>query len=302
MFYLGCIMYIISILLFFLLVFFFVLIERKILGLSQSRLGPNKVSFMGLLQSLADFVKLAAKIGLLNNYLVFYVYRGFIYNFSLFIFFFSCILFICFFVNYIALLVDGFLVMGWLIVFSSLGGYGFLLCGWGSSSKYSLYGGLRASFSSITFEGCLMCVVLLIGGFVGSYSFSYLYFNSSVLLVCCCFIAYVLFFLSLLCECQRSPFDFSESESDLVSGFNVDYYGLSFSLIFACEYAIMVFFSWLCGVLFWGSFISFFFMFIHSFFFIFVRACFPRVRYDYFVSFVWQNVLLGLVVFLFVVI
>nr|YP_010954524.1 NADH dehydrogenase subunit 1 [Sphyranura euryceae]WMV02087.1 NADH dehydrogenase subunit 1 [Sphyranura euryceae] len=280
----------ISIIFFFVLVFFFVLIERKILGLSQSRVGPNKVSLFGLMQSLADFLKLIGNVNLFNGYISFFNYRSFVYSLSLLLFFFTCFIFIFYFLNFNFLLLDNNIGLPWLIVFSSLGGYGVLLCGWGSQSKYSLYGGLRASFSSVTFEGALMCIILLFGISNQGYSIDLLHIG----LIWQGFFVYLFFFICLLCECQRSPFDFSESESDLVSGFNTDYYGISFALIFASEYAIMIFFGWFISVLFFGFWFNIFFMFFHIYLLIFCRACFPRIRYDYFVSIMWGVVIISL--------
>nr|UJH93387.1 NADH dehydrogenase subunit 1 [Neoheterobothrium hirame] len=276
-------------LLFFLLVFFFVLVERKILGVCQSRLGPQKVSFLGLLQSLSDFIKLLGKIGSSFGTKGLTSYRGLFYWLGSFYFFLAAILFISFFIkSFVSTSFNSFSLC-WIIVLSSISGYGFILCGWGSSSKYSLYGTMRAGFSGISFEGALMCIVIMLGLSLGGYSFS-VCSNSWSILVLSVFSGYILSIISVMCECNRSPFDFSESESDLVSGFNTDYYGASFAVLFACEYAIMVFFSWLLGFFFFSSWLCVWVMFMHSFILIFVRACFPRIRYDYFVNFIWKSV------------
>nr|YP_005351106.1 NADH dehydrogenase subunit 1 [Pseudochauhanea macrorchis]AEO93255.1 NADH dehydrogenase subunit 1 [Pseudochauhanea macrorchis] len=286
--YLSLILYLIVGLLFFLLVFFFVLIERKILGLCQSRLGPNKVSFIGILQSLADFIKLLGKLNFLWGLTKGLGYRGLFYWFGVFYFFLAAAGFICIFIKSLSnsSLWGSFLC--WVIVLSSLSGYGFILCGWGSISKYSLLGAMRASFSGISFEGCLMCIVIGAGLLISSYC-SYFFNNKSAFGIISLLTLYILSVISVMCECNRSPFDFSESESDLVSGFNTDYYGASFAILFACEYAVMVFFSWFISFIFFNESVIFLTMFFHSFLLIFVRACFPRLRYDYFVSLFWKN-------------
>nr|AFD18234.1 NADH dehydrogenase subunit 1 [Neomazocraes dorosomatis] len=297
----ACVYYIFLIILFlifFILVFFFVLIERKILGVCQSRLGPNKVSFIGVLQSLADFIKLGGKINLTFGSSSNFNYRGLFYMLGILYFLLGALIFINFFLNSLINGSMGGVFVCWLIVISSLSGYGFILCGWGSSSKYSLFGSMRSSFSGITFEGCLMCIVLTLGLLNSGYNFFYFNNNYDFFLIFSCFFIYILSIISFLCECNRSPFDFSESESDLVSGFNTDYYGLGFAILFACEYAIMVFFSWLLGFLFFSNIFNTLMMFFHSFLLIFVRACFPRFRYDYFVSFFWKNVFI--IFFLFI--
>lgn len=128
-----------------------------------------------------------------------------------------------------------------------------------------------------------MCIIV----FCGYMSYGYnLYLTSFYGLgyFFCGIVMYVLSLVAILAECQRSPFDFSESERDLVRGFKTDYYGFSFAVIFACEYAAMVFFGWFFGVLFFGSGFEVLFMFINTFFLIFVRACFPRIRYDYYIT------------------
>nr|YP_010155314.1 NADH dehydrogenase subunit 1 [Heterobothrium okamotoi]QQX28228.1 NADH dehydrogenase subunit 1 [Heterobothrium okamotoi] len=282
------VIFILVVIFFFLFVFFFVLIERKLLGVCQSRLGPQKVSFLGLLQSLADFIKLLGKINSTFGAKGVTKYRYIFYWLGVLYFFLSAIFFLSLFIK--SFMTTGLCSFGicWFIVFSSLSGYGFLLCGWGSTSKYSLYGTMRAGFSGISFEGVLMCVVLALGLIVGSYSF-YSLNNGYSLSILGILVLYLLSIIGAMCECNRSPFDFSESESDLVSGFNTDYYGASFAILFACEYAIMVFFCWLLSYFFWGSGLNILVMFVHSFILIFVRACFPRIRYDYFVSLVWKG-------------
>nr|YP_004891186.1 NADH dehydrogenase subunit 1 [Polylabris halichoeres]AEB55013.1 NADH dehydrogenase subunit 1 [Polylabris halichoeres] len=283
----GCLIYILVGLLFFALVAFFVLIERKVLGVSQSRLGPQKVSLLGILQSFADFIKLISKVGLFWGSSTNVKYRELFYVLGIVYFLLSAILFIIYFINSLISHSLSNSLVCWLIVFSSLSGYGFIMCGWGSNSKYSLYGAVRASFSSISFEGLLMCMVIILGLIAGGYNSGFIN-NSNSLNYVFFFSLYFCSFVSVMCECNRSPFDFSESESDLVSGFNTDYYGAGFALLFASEYCVMIFFSWFLSFFFCGIFL-FFMMFLNSFLLIFVRACFPRLRYDYFVSLVWKN-------------
>nr|YP_010285383.1 NADH dehydrogenase subunit 1 [Eudiplozoon nipponicum]UKQ56158.1 NADH dehydrogenase subunit 1 [Eudiplozoon nipponicum] len=284
------------ILFFFCLVAFFVLLERKVLGLSQSRFGPQKVSVLGVFQSFADFIKLIGKVDLFISMSGTSYYRGVFYYLGVFYFFCCSLCFIGFFIN--SFLFNGCFGFSlcWLVVISSLSGYGFLMCGWGSLSKYSLFGAMRASFSSISFEGVLICLTISIGCMFSGYSFNCVLMGDLMSFIS----LFGLYIISLICffsECNRSPFDYSESESDLVSGFNTEYYGLSFALLFACEYSLMIFFCWLISFIFF-PFILGFMMFIHSFIFIFVRACFPRMRYDFFTLFIWQHVYVFIFMFL----
>nr|ABF18669.1 NADH dehydrogenase subunit 1 [Microcotyle sebastis] len=291
--------YVIVTVIFFVLVAFFVLLERKILGVCQARLGPQKVSFLGILQSFADFIKLLAKLGVSFGSYKGLKYRGLFYWLGVIYFLLGATTFISFFIlgNVSSWVVSNYTC--WLIVFSSLSGYGFIMCGWGSNSKYSLYGAIRASFSSISFEGVLMCIVLSVGLYYGCYSFSVIN-NYEGSLSIGALTLYICSVIGVMSECNRSPFDFSESESDLVSGFNTDYYGASFAILFASEYSIMIFFSWFLGYFFMGSLLGLGFFFFHSFILIFVRACFPRFRYDYYVNFVWKNLFIVYFLLLFV--
>nr|UKO83491.1 NADH dehydrogenase subunit 1 [Paradiplozoon hemiculteri] len=275
-----------GVLLLYFMVAFFVLLERKLLGLSQLRLGPNKVSVLGLFQSFADFIKLVAKNNIfgVGNFIV--IYRGFFFVLGV-LAFLVCSLVFCFLFLYCSSGVVSSFFFCWLVIVSCLSGYGFILCGWGSDSKYALYGSLRSSFCSVSFEGVLVCLMLIFGCFYYSYGSDFVIFGDSwfsMSFLCCYFVSFICF----LFECNRSPFDYSESESDLVSGFNTDFFGISFAVLFASEYCLVILFAWLLGFFFW-DYLGLWAFFFHSFIFLWVRACFPRLRYDYFVIFVWQH-------------
>nr|YP_009745468.1 NADH dehydrogenase subunit 1 [Tetraonchus monenteron]QIH29914.1 NADH dehydrogenase subunit 1 [Tetraonchus monenteron] len=282
---------ILSFILIMVFVAFFILSERKILGYVQLRKGPNKAGIMGLFQSFADLIKLIIKekfpgfqgrsgISLLGVYLL--VILVFFYN----------ILYTIFFLQ-----TNSYLSMLYFFLVTSLTGYSLLFVGWGSNNKYSLYGSLRSSFGSLSFEVILMCLVLLFGCLNNSYSFfnstSFLGFNLFFLSL------YPICFLSLLCETNRTPFDYAESESDLVSGFNTEYSNVYFTCLFACEYYIIYIMSWFGALIFFNGFFFIFFATIINFFiFIWLRGTLPRVRYDLFVNFFWQYVLVYFVFFL----
>nr|QYC97740.1 NADH dehydrogenase subunit 1 [Diplostomoidea sp. MSB para 30071] len=277
------------------LVAFFILAERKVLGYMQLRKGPNKVGILGLFQSFADLLKLIIK----HKYTYFQV-RSWFSWFSVFL----LVLISCSYCVLYSTSVSGFTSVNWFLWFLvvvGLTGYSLLGVGWGSFSKYSLLGAIRSSFGSVTFEASFMCIVLILGLIVSCYDLldiiSYNWLAVLVLPVC-----YVLWLVGILCESNRTPFDYGESESELVSGLNVEYCSVPFTCLFACEYLIMYIFSWATSVFFFGGGLYLYVLCVfHLVFFIWSRATLPRVRYDCFVSFMWKWCLLLLVCSIFVV-
>nr|QRV61257.1 NADH dehydrogenase subunit 1 [Tanaisia sp. SS-2020] len=276
-----------------LFVAFFILCERKVLGYMQLRKGPNKVGACGLLQSFSDLVKLVFK----GKVLFFQVRSWFSWvSVVLLLFVASCYSSLFFFVH------SGFYdkdLMLWVLVFTSLSGYCLLGMGWGCYNKLSLLSSFRSAFGSVTFEACFVCVVIILSLVHGGYGLVSCYeveWCSAFVFPLC----YLFWLLGILCECNRVPFDYAESESELVSGLNVEYSGVPFTCLFACEYLMMFVFSWLTSLLFFGGCLVLGATLLHSFFFVWCRATFPRVRYDYFVGFLWEFVLLVLVYYFFV--
>nr|WRY69013.1 NADH dehydrogenase subunit 1 [Cichlidogyrus cirratus] len=261
---------------------FFILSERKVLSYMQLRKGPNKVGFAGLFQSFADLIKLVVKTKV--NYFQFRSVLGLLGTYLLVV----LSILLCF------VYAEGFngglsslYVLGFLVL-TSLSGYSLLSVGWGSYSKYSLFGSLRSSFGSVTFEACLMCFVISFGLVWGGYSFGAPLSSSLVSLF---FTLYPLWLIATLCESNRTPFDYAESESDLVSGFNTEYCNVYFTCLFACEYLLIYIICWFSASLFsaglaWWALIGF-----NIFFFLWARATLPRVRFDYFISVMWSVML-----------
>lgn len=249
---------------------FTTLFERHILSLSQLRLGPNKVSFLGILQAVLDGVKLIKKeqIFPLNASDSFFLFFPSLLFFVLFLDW-LCLPFSFFFFNF----QFSFLFLLCLVGFSV---YRNLLSSIMSKSKYSSVGGLRARRQRVSFEIAFSLYFLCFFFLISSLEVSFLF----------CSLFFFLFFPYLfvaLAELGRAPFDFSEGERELVRGYNTEYSSVAFALLFLGEYGVLLFFCALGSTLFFfGSFFSFFFFFWTV---LFLRRCFPRFRYDFLMSF-----------------
>lgn len=277
---------------------FLTLLERKVLGYIQIRKGPNKIGFIGILQPFCDAVKLFTKEQItpfLSNFFVYYLSPIFSLFLSLFIW--VCIPFI------VKLYSFNF---GVIFFFCCLrfGVYIIIIAGWSSNSSYALLGSLRAIAQTISYEVALVLILL-------SVLFLLLRFNIILFDFLQIKIWFFFFFfpisliwiISSLAETNRTPFDFAEGESELVSGFNVEYGAGSFALIFLAEYARILFIRILFSIIFLGSFIISFFFYLKlnfiSFLFIWVRGAFPRYRYDKLIFIAWKRYLPISLVFLF---
>nr|YP_009643544.1 NADH dehydrogenase subunit 1 [Psolodesmus mandarinus]AWH61869.1 NADH dehydrogenase subunit 1 [Psolodesmus mandarinus] len=269
---------------------FLTLLERKVLGYMQVRKGPNKVGYCGFLQPFSDAIKLFNKEQTYpssSNYLPYY----FSPVFSLFISLF-CWLVVPF---YGGLFVYNFGLLFFLSC-TSLGVYTVMVAGWSSNSIYSLLGGLRAVAQTISYEVSLALVLMSFIFLSEGYSLlSFFVYQDYVWFVFLSFPLMIVWFASCLAETNRVPFDFAEGESELVSGFNVEYSSGGFALIFMSEYASILFMSMLIVVLFFGCAVnSMFFYFevvLISFCFIWVRGTLPRYRYDKLMYLAWKSYL-----------
>nr|YP_004940487.1 NADH dehydrogenase subunit 1 [Cubaia aphrodite]AER54537.1 NADH dehydrogenase subunit 1 [Cubaia aphrodite] len=283
------------------------LAERKVLGYMQTRKGPNVVGVYGLLQPLADGVKLFTKETIIPNHV------------SLAIYFLAPVLALT-----LAFMAWGLLPLGehWvlsdlalgiLLIFaiSSVGVYAILMSGWASNSKYAFMGALRAAAQMISYEvslGLIVITTILVSGSLNLTQIVQTQ-NQSLWFLLPLWPAALMFFVSALAETNRAPFDLTEGESELVSGYNVEYPAMSFALFFLAEYAHIIFMSYLFTVLFLGGWsapggliITNIWLHIKASFIIFsflwVRASFPRIRYDQLMHLLWKTYLpisLGLV-------
>nr|AWD30416.1 NADH dehydrogenase subunit 1 [Anopheles gambiae] len=269
---------------------FLTLLERKVLGYIQIRKGPNKVGFNGLLQPFSDAVKLFTKeqtYPLLSNYISYY----FSPVFSLFL---SLLIWMC--IPYLIKLYSFNLGVLFFLCCTSLGVYTVMIAGWSSNSNYALLGGLRAVAQTISYEVSLALILLSFIFLVGNYNFlSFYFYQDYVWFIFFCFPLGLVWLASCLAETNRTPFDFAEGESELVSGFNVEYSSGGFALIFLAEYSSILFMSMLFVVIFLGSDIYSFMFFLKlsfiSFIFIWVRGTLPRFRYDKLMYLAWKSFL-----------
>nr|YP_010939809.1 NADH dehydrogenase subunit 1 [Megalobenedenia derzhavini]WLG31372.1 NADH dehydrogenase subunit 1 [Megalobenedenia derzhavini] len=281
----------ISFILIMIFVAFFILSERKVLGYIQIRKGPNKVGLLGLFQSFADLIKLIVKFKVVSGQL-----RSYISLYSVFLLIFVSFMYCSLYTSWLGNNSSNLSLLIFLVI-TSLSGYSILGAGWGSYNKYALYGSLRASFGSVTFEACLMGMTLILGLCFLSYNLN-CYNVVGVSLFFICPPLYGLWLISMLCETNRTPFDYAESESDLVSGFNTEYCNVYFTCLFACEYLIIYIISWFSALIFFSLFWVYFITFFNIIFFIWIRGTLPRIRYDFFINFMWKYNLLFLVLFL----
>lgn len=279
-----------------LVIAFFILGERKILGYCQFRKGPKKVGILGLLQRFSDLMKLVFKFKFYG-----FQRRSYVSLIGVFLLVMLVVFYCVIYGSYYRFSYDEFSFL-WFLVITSFTSYSLLCAGWGSYSKYSFLGSMRSAFRSVRFEACFMCVVIFCSLCCGGYCLGEYYYDSIITL----FIFplfYLLFLVCILCETNRTPFDYAESESELVSGFKTEYSGIYFTCLFACEYIIIFIFSWLGSILMvGGGLFGGLLLVFHLLFFMWARATLPRIRYDYFVNFFWVVVLPILIVgFFFVV-
>nr|QQP00490.1 NADH dehydrogenase subunit 1 [Lucilia sericata] len=269
---------------------FLTLLERKVLGYIQIRKGPNKVGIAGIPQPFCDAIKLFTKeqtYPLLSNYISYY----FSPIFSLFL---SLLVWMC--MPMFVKLFSFNLGLLFFLCCTSLGVYTVMIAGWSSNSNYALLGGLRAVAQTISYEVSLALVLLSFIFLIGGYNMLMFYkYQMFIWFLFIMFPMALVWFSISLAETNRTPFDFAEGESELVSGFNVEYSSGGFALIFLAEYASILFMSMLFCVMFLGSDVFHVFFYVKltfvSFMFIWVRGTLPRFRYDKLMYLAWKSFL-----------
>ena len=259
----------------FLRVCFLTLLERKILGYVQNRKGPTKVLFIGLLQPVVDGGKLILKRMLIEK-----IYYFFIPFFSIVVIRFLRLR-IWFFRVRVILNNSVFFIL----ILRSIVVYILFMLGWRRENVYGVLGGLRSSSQIVAYEIIIFFILILVVIYYSRWNL--INFNFSIFYLLDIF---VIWLLILLVETNRRPYDFAEGESELVSGYNIEYIGVLFAYIFISEYGILVFFSWVTRVIFLG-FYNFWLILI---FLVVVRGFIPRSRYDILISNCWKFIFIVL--------
>jgi NADH-quinone oxidoreductase subunit H len=278
---------------------FFTVFERKILAGMQRRRGPNVVGIYGLLQAIADALKLLAKETIIPGASNIYI---FIFS-PIYIFLISMLCWSLIPFDFNIVISDLNFGLLFLFAFSSLGVYGIIMSGWSSNSKYSFPGALRSSAQFISYEismGLLLIPIIFISES----------FNLTQIVLCQSEIFYflpffpffLLFLITVLAETNRVPFDLPEAESELVSGYNVEYSSIGFTFFFLSEYSNIILMSSVIVILYLGGWLfpialfsgalcfSIKLLFI-MFFFVWIRATLPRYRYDQLMNIGWKIIL-----------
>ena len=280
------------------------LIERKVISAIQRRKGPNIVGFFGLLQPFADALKLMIKETILPsiaNRVIFLIAPIITLGLSL--------------MSWVVIPLDKGIVLsdinlGILYIFavSSLGVYGIIISGWSSNSRYAFLGALRSSAQMVSYEVSIGLIIMSILLNVSSINLTKIvYYQQYIWFVIPLFFIFSLFFISALAETNRPPFDLPEAEAELVAGYFVEYSSMSFALFFIGEYGALLVMSTLIVILFFGGWLPLNYLFLGIkvcfivFLFVWVRAAFPRYRYDQLMRLGWKVFLplsLGFVLFI----
>lgn len=277
------------------------LAERKVMASMQRRKGPNTVGMYGLLQPLADGLKLFVKETVLPS------------SANLTIFVLAPIL-----TFLLALLSWCVLPLGegkvyadinigvlYLLAISSLGVYGIITAGWSSNSKYAFLGALRSAAQMVSYEVSIGLILINVLLCVGSLNFTDIVLaQQHMWFIIPLFPIFIMFYISILAETNRAPFDLPEAEAELVAGYNVEYSAMGFALFFLGEYANMILMCSLTTILFFGGWLPILNIKILYWFppvfwfsvktcmllfgFIWVRAAFPRYRYDQLMRLGWK--------------
>jgi NADH-ubiquinone oxidoreductase chain 1 len=274
---------------------FLTLFERKILGYIQLRKGPNKIFIKGLFQPFRDALKLLFKEFFFFNFNNLYLYRPII------IFFLSFILWFIYPWIYSFFYIDYRIIF--LILILSLIVYPIIIIGWVSLCNYSILGSLRSISQIISFEILLFLIFFLLIILIENYSFFiFIKFQFNVYFFIFVYPLYIIFIISSLIDLNRVPFDLIEGESELVSGFNIEYYRRLFVLIFLSEYINIMFIRLLLTIIFfginWWSLRFIIIYFFHLILLIIIRGVLPRIRYDKLIIICWIELLVLILIYL----
>nr|YP_009937423.1 NADH dehydrogenase subunit 1 [Trigonopterus carinirostris]QNT26933.1 NADH dehydrogenase subunit 1 [Trigonopterus carinirostris] len=269
---------------------FFTLMERKVLGYIHIRKGPNKLGLVGLFQPFSDAFKLFSKeqlYPLLSN-LVLYMISPVV---SLFL---SLLLWVS--LPFISMNLSFNLSVLFFLSVSSLSVYSVMLAGWSSNSNYAMLGSMRSVAQTISYEVSMVLILMSFLFLILGYSIEdFMKYQENIWFFFLFFPLSLMWFISSLAETNRSPFDFAEGESELVSGFNVEYSSGMFAMLFLAEYSSILFMSVFCSIMFLGADLfkmSFFIKLVFMvFLWVWVRGTLPRYRYDKLMYLAWKSYL-----------
>nr|YP_010955421.1 NADH dehydrogenase subunit 1 [Butyriboletus hainanensis]WMX20511.1 NADH dehydrogenase subunit 1 [Butyriboletus hainanensis] len=284
---------------------FMTIIERKQLAAHQRRVGPTIVGYYGIAQPFADALKLILKETVIpsqSNKVLFYLAPVATLIFS--------------YLGWAIVpfgqgltLFDYSLGIFYTLALSSLGVYGILFAGWSANSKYAFLGSLRSTAAMISYELILSSAILIIILLAGSFNYSTIIeVQQSIWFIIPLLPVFIFYFISILAETSRTPFDLQEAESELVAGFYTEHSSVPFVFFFLAEYSSIVLFSCITAILFLGgynfpeiivngSYINLQSIIlglktcIFCFLFVLFRATLPRLRYDQLISLCWINLL-----------
>nr|YP_010692534.1 NADH dehydrogenase subunit 1 [Aonchotheca putorii]WBV76990.1 NADH dehydrogenase subunit 1 [Aonchotheca putorii] len=263
---------------------FITLLERAYMGISQRRRGPNKVSFWGLLQPVIDGIKLMLKSNnksFISNFLLFSIIPAL--NLIIFLMFWTSVPFYWNLINFQ-------LNSMFIIILLGMMGFGLLLSGWISNSKYALFGSLRSMIQSISYEICLSLVILMILNLKDSLCLNVMWKGFMNLEMMMSIFLSLPVIIMILAECGRTPFDLMEAESELVSGFNVEFSSVEFAFLFMGEYGMIIILSIIFSMIISPNMIGTMILFFVSSI-LYMRYTLPRVRYDFLMQLMWKSML-----------
>lgn len=267
------------------------LAERKVMGAMQRRVGPNIVGYFGILQPIIDGVKAGIKeIIIPQQSNRFYFLLGPIIVLSLCLIIWAPIPFKL----GVQIEENNYGVL-YILAISSLSVYILIYSGWSSNSKYAFLGSLRSIAQLISYEVSIGIIIMSVLVFSNSFNFNYLILQQIYIPnILPLFPIFLLFFISILAETNRPPFDLPEAESELIAGYIVEYGGMAFAAIYLAEYGFIQAMCSFASLLFWGApgtiFGTLFTVFL-IFTFIWVRSALPRIRYDQLMALGWTKLL-----------
>nr|AHX97810.1 NADH dehydrogenase subunit 1 [Mirax sp. QL-2014] len=280
---------------------FLTLYERKIMGLFHYRKGPNKVSFIGILQPFSDALKLIFKeyfYPMKVNFIMYLIspmlmFMLIMLMWLIYPFFSNLIQFNFSFIFFLSMM--------------SMGVYGLIFSGWSSNSLFSMIGSIRSLAQSISYEVSFSLSVMTLLMINNSMNlFMTIQYKKNILYLMLTTPILMIMLISILAEINRTPFDLSEGESELVSGFNVEYSSSKFVLIFLSEYASILFMMYLLMYLFMLNFFSllnYVILIMLILLITWIRMTFPRIRYDILMMFCWKFLLsITLIMFMYMLI